>query len=139
MNLEARFEYLESIKFQAELNIASGFKTVLRFLSEHPEANELREAASANEIGDLVFKRASRLHRVVDFDSTYEHPHDTSLTVYLWVLYHNHVGLCVRLARQLQAEPNNMFWALHMAEYVTGTEQGRHLQLVKEFLPTPES
>jgi hypothetical protein len=82
---EELFQGIESDRFAALVNVASNLKTFLRALDAQPEVRQPAAAMGSAEV------RSSVLGRVIELteratDPNYEHPGDSALAAYLWLL-----------------------------------------------------
>jgi hypothetical protein len=83
--LEDTFTNLESHRFSALVNVASNLKTFLRALAAQPEVQQLAETMQAAEARARVSERVSELI-AKDVDKDFEHPGDSALAPYVWLL-----------------------------------------------------
>src|SRR5258707_1298080 len=83
--LDALFKALESHEFSALLNVASNFKTVARILGSEKTVQELVERMREASVREAVYERLLSLAKDQGAED-YEHPWDSALTTYLWLL-----------------------------------------------------
>jgi hypothetical protein len=110
------FRTIESPEFSATVNLASGFKTVLRIIESEKPVQELAAAARDPAVSAAIADRISALageHR----EDGYEHRADAALAAYLWLLEREDTRLAMIAASKL-AEDRGFWWARKMAEFV---------------------
>jgi hypothetical protein len=94
-NLDDLFQTIESHEFSALVNLASSFKTFLGILSAESPMKELAQQMHRPEVRTAVGERALALVTDVG-EGGYEHPWDSALAAYLWLLADADAALATR-------------------------------------------
>jgi len=116
-SLKKAFDYIESLRFGAEMGIASGFGTVTSIMEENKFVLQLTGSSSQSLwIGDAIYSRIACLSSV-KIDVQYAHPHDHALTAYLWILYKTNKELSRRAASVILTS-DNLFWSRILARHI---------------------
>jgi hypothetical protein len=117
---EDLFRTIESLEFSATLNLASNFATFVNILAQEKPVMHLAEEMQHSEVRLAVRNRVLALANDLG-DERYEHPGDSALATYLWLLAgkdpllaHSTAGTIVELPR--------CWWARKMAEDVLSSE-----------------
>lgn len=118
MNATEAMERIEGHAFSAMLNLASDFPTFLRILISQPEVRELADEMKSERVTIDVFARISEL-AASPADEKYEHPADSALAAYLWLLSARDGDYAARAAETV-LECKQCWWARKMVEYVCG-------------------
>ena len=85
MNWQDALAHVESIEFDAKVNVVSGTKAFFRAVSNDPVVLELhRQAQDSGELREEVLGRIYDL-AVQGIDRRYENPNDTPLATLLWL------------------------------------------------------
>lgn len=114
--LDELFQAVESDRFSALVNLASSYKLFLRALTAQPEVGQLAQAMQTTEAKKAVCDRALILAGFPG-EAGREHPGDSALAAYLWLLHRADRGLAV-LAAERVAEVPGCWWAKKVAEEV---------------------
>lgn len=118
MNAAKAMERIEGHAFSATVNLASDFRTFLRILAAQPEVGALAEAMKSERVAGDVLARILQL-AAPPVDPGYEHPADSALAAYLWVLSsQNRDYSAIAVETVLGCE--QCWWSRRMAEYVRG-------------------
>jgi hypothetical protein len=81
-----RQTYLESVEFDAKMQVLSGFKTFYSALENNEVIAGLVQALAGSEaLQQQLFNRLVELSNV-EFDQNYAHPHDVPIAAYLYAL-----------------------------------------------------
>jgi hypothetical protein len=120
MNLNDYFDAVEGSAFDANINILSGFSTMLRALANDEIlqglVSELRESPAHKQ---LVFQRLLEL-LPQNPNPDYAHPHDVAVAAYLYVLNQADVELGHRAAEEILSTPK-LWWARRLARHILET------------------
>ena len=116
MNATEAIERIEGHAFSARVNLASDFPTFLRILTTQPEVRALADEMKSERATLDVFARASEL-AASPIEEGYEHPADSALAAYLWLLSARN-GDCSARAVETVLECKQCWWARKMAEHV---------------------
>ena len=116
MNATEAMERIEGHAFSALVNLASDFPTFLRILTSQPEVQALAEEMKCERAMLDVLARIGEL-AAAPVDGEYEHPADSALAAYLWLLSAKHGHYSARAADAVQ-ECKQCWWARKMAEHV---------------------
>jgi hypothetical protein len=119
--LEDFFTALESHEFSAIVNLASDFQTFVDILAAEKPVQDLAVEVRSPEARSAVCERALTLAKDQG-DGEHEHPWDSALAVYLWLLADKDASLARKLAATI-AEAPRCWWARMMAERILSTEQ----------------
>jgi hypothetical protein len=114
--LDELLQAVESDRFSALVNLASSYKLFVRALSAQPEVGQLAQVMQATEAKKAVADRALTLVGVAA-EAGREHPGDSALAAYLWLLNRADRGLAI-LAAERVAEVPGCWWARKVAEEV---------------------
>ena len=119
--LEQLFRVIESHEFSAAANVASNFKTFIRALRSDSTVEQLgallRDAPARVKVCDRALALADDTG-----EEGYEHPWDTALATYLWLLAGQDAALASVAAAKIVAAPR-CWWAKKMAEVVLSPGQ----------------
>ncbi|MBD1856455.1 MULTISPECIES: hypothetical protein [Leptolyngbya] len=86
MKFDEVLRSLETTEFAAQANLASGYKTFIRFAYEHEAVTELlRKLSKSSRQRHLVLARIRHLAKK-DFDLNYRNPWDVALATYMQTL-----------------------------------------------------
>lgn len=85
MDISILFETVESLQFEVEMNIASGFDTFRKIVRSRKEFLQLRDMAESQEGANYLFSRITELCKE-ESDPNFEDTFDVALAVYLMVL-----------------------------------------------------
>lgn len=114
--LEELFQVVESDRFSALVNLASSYKLFLRALAAQPEVGQLAQAMQTGETRKAVCDRALALAEAAG-ESGREHPADSALAAYLWLLSRADRPLAAAAAARVAKVPG-CWWARKLAEEV---------------------
>jgi hypothetical protein len=121
MNVTEAMERIEGHTFSALVNLASDFPTFLRILTSQPEVQALAEEMKCERVMIDVFARIGEL-AAAPVEGEYEHPADSALAAYLWLLSAKDGDYSARAVNMVQ-ECNQCWWARKMAEHVRGQKK----------------
>jgi hypothetical protein len=115
--LPSAFAYIESVKFDVMLGVASGFATIQEGLREDETIQHLLKVSTKDiSTSEKIYSRIHDLSSA-EINSVYAHPHDIPLVAYLWVLSKTNNEIAEEAAQQiLTAE--NLFWAKMLARHI---------------------
>lgn len=119
--LDELFQALESDRFSALVNLASSYKLLLRALAAQPEVGLLGQAMQTAEAKKAVCDRAVALAGAAG-EPGREHPGDSALAAYLWVLNRADRPLAAVAAERVAKVPG-CWWARKVAEEVLSRAQ----------------
>jgi hypothetical protein len=126
MNANEAMEKIEGHAFSATVNLASDFPTFLRILTSQPEVQALTAEMNSERVKLDVFARIVEL-TASPFEEQYEHPADSALAAYLWLLSAKD-GDCSARAVETVLECKQCWWARKMAEHVRGQKAPKSCQ-----------
>jgi hypothetical protein len=118
MTTAEAMQKIEGARFSAITNLASDFKTFLRILADQPEVKSLAEAGAHEDVSRQVFERILELAGA-PVDGEYEHPADTALAAYRWLLSSEDSHLSASAAEKVLG-CKQCWWSSRMAEHVLG-------------------
>lgn len=121
MNAREAMERIEGQAISATVNLASDFPTFLRILNSQPEVRALADEMKPERVAIDVFARIGELI-ASPADEKYEHPADSALAAYLWLLSARNGDYSARAA-DTALECKQCWWARKMAEYVRSQEK----------------
>jgi hypothetical protein len=86
MNWEQAIEEVESIEFDAQVNVASSTRGFFKAAARHSAVAQLLSCLS--ESGESAEELLGRIYQFSQFavDPRYRHPKDTALAIFLWVM-----------------------------------------------------
>lgn len=129
MNLHDLIEYIESIRFDVELSLASGFSVVQMILEEHETLRALVNVLRDNpQDAQRILNRIEKLLSD-NPEPEFAHPHDSALTGYLYALNQVNSDLA-QMAIEKILQTSNLWWARRLAEHI----QIEHAQDLEESL-----
>ncbi|MGH7173458.1 MAG: hypothetical protein ACRELG_24515 [Gemmataceae bacterium] len=116
MNATEAMERIEGHAFAALVNLASDLPTFLRILTSQPEVRALADEMKSERVTLDVFTRVVDL-AASPAEEEYEHPADSALAAYLWLLSARNGDYSARAAETvLECKP--CWWAQKMADHV---------------------
>jgi len=121
MNATEAMERIEGHAFSAMVNLASDFPTFLRILTSQPEIGALSDEMKSEQATLDVFARVGEL-AASPTEEEYEHPADSALAAYLWLLSTRNGDYSARAAKTV-LECKQCWWARKMAEHVQGQKK----------------
>ena len=121
MNATEAMERIEGHAFSALVNLASDFPTFLRILTSQPEVQALAEEMKSDRVTIDVFSRVSEV-ATSPVEEGYEHPADSALAAYLWLLSTREGDYSTKAAETV-LECKQCWWARKMAEHVQGQKK----------------
>lgn len=121
MNATEARERIEGHAFSAMVNLASDFPTFLRILSSQPEVRALADEMRSERVTLDIFARVGEL-AASSAEGEYEHPADSALAAYLWLLSAGNGDFSARAAETV-LECKQCWWARKMAEHLRGQEK----------------
>jgi hypothetical protein len=122
-NTDELFRTIETPEFSAMVNLASGFKTVLGIIESEKPVQELAGAARDPAVRGAIAERISALAAEQRQDG-HEHPADSALAAYLWLLHREDARLAAAAASKL-VERAGFWWARKVAELVLANDRSR--------------
>lgn len=126
MNVAEAMERIEGQAFSAMVNLASDFSTFLCILTSQPELRVLADEMKSEPVMLDIFARLGEL-AAKPVEEGYEHPADSALAAYLWLLSTANGDYSARAADTL-LECKQCWWARKMAEYVRGQKKAEECQ-----------
>ncbi len=113
---------IESHEFSARVNVASSDTVFARALAAERAVQDLLRASQGNdEHAKEILARIWKLSSLV-VDSKFEHPFDSALAAYLWVLSWTHPQLA-SVAASAVLEAANCWWARRVAERLAEAQE----------------
>jgi hypothetical protein len=120
MKLDNLFNTIESSEFDANINILSGFSTMLRALENDDVLMQLVvELSESSDNKRRVFERLLKL-LPENPHPEYAHPHDVAVAAYLYVLNQADVELGHLAAEKVVNTPT-LWWARRLAKHILET------------------
>jgi len=114
MSLQNLLTEMESVKFQAEMEVFSSFGTFYSALQNNPLVQELISSIKASsELPREVFKRFLTILRNNPYPG-YAHPDDVTLAAYLYVLDQVRLELA-RVAVEQASSSQDTWWTKQLA------------------------
>ena len=87
MNWQEALEEIQSVEFDANLNVVSGTNSFFRAVAQEPAVIEAyQELRNSGELREEILGRIYDL-AVQEIDPRYANPNDTPLAVFLWLTY----------------------------------------------------
>ena len=126
MNAVEAMERIEGHAFSALVNLASDLPTFLRILTSQPEVQALADEMKSDQVTLNVFARVVEL-AASPTEEEYEHPADSALAAYLWLLGARNGNYSER-ATETVLECKQCWWARKMAEQVGGQKKPEKYQ-----------
>lgn len=121
MNFEEATREVESLEFDARLNIASGLRLFLQIAQEEQAVSFLlSELKDREKLQALVSRVLELSHR--EIDSRYENPWDTPLAVYVWLISMKDFTLA-RIAAGAASLAPQCWWATKVSSEVLSSIQ----------------
>jgi hypothetical protein len=114
MNVEEAFEEIEGVEFGAAVGVASSLKVFLGIVASCSAVKTLLEAVRQPGVPDVVPRRITTL-LAKEPENGYEHPDDTALAAYLWVLGEQRPD-CAEIAACEIHNGLRLHWARMLAE-----------------------
>jgi hypothetical protein len=116
MNSEEAMGAIESPQFCAYVNIASDFRTFMRVMPTRPGVKDLLAAMASPEILGQVFEKVLTLAEM-QAEEGYEHPADSPMAAYLWLLSMKDHNLA-EIAAEIVLGCERCWWARKVAESI---------------------
>jgi hypothetical protein len=126
MNATEAMERIEGHAFSAMVNLASDVSTFLRILTSQPEVRALADEMKSERVTLDVFTRVGEL-AASPVEEGYEHPADSALAAYLWLLSARDDDYSARAAETV-LECKQCWWARKVVEYVRGQKRPKKHQ-----------
>jgi hypothetical protein len=114
--LEDLFQTIESHEFSATVNLASNFRTFLHILGSEQPVQSLARQLDDPAAREAVYSRVFALLKDQG-EEAYEHPWDSALAAYLWLLAEHDRDLAKAAAAKVLEAPR-CWWARKMAEQI---------------------
>lgn len=121
-SLHELINIIESVNFDANMSVFSGFNSFHRALAGNQTIQELREVLIdfPNTVEELYDHFITLIQQ--DTQSQYEHPHDIAISSYLFALStSSNNGVALEAAKEIMLIPN-LIWAKRLAEIVIANE-----------------
>ena len=125
MKATQAIERIEGHAFSAMVNVASDFPTFLRILTSQPEVRPLADEMKSEGVTLDVFARVGELAASPTTEE-YEHPADSALAAYLWLLSARNGDYTAR-ATETVLECNRCWRARKMAEHISGRNRSESI------------
>ncbi len=120
MNLNDLFNTIESSEFDANINILSGFNTMLRAMENDDVLKQLVvELSESSDNKRRIFQRLLEL-LPQNPNPEYAHPRDVALAAYLYVLHQVDRHLAHQAAERIRQIPG-LWWARRLAQHILET------------------
>ena len=114
--LEYYLRTVETIEFQVQFVVVSGFRLLLSIISDHLIVKGLlQELAHDREKAQLIYERIIQLLPKVSTDK--ESSYDGSIVVYLYCLSERDLSLAYRASLEI-LDTKGLFWSRRMARAV---------------------
>lgn len=127
-NLQAYFDDIESVRFSAYMNAASGLSVLRRgFADDETLASLIQEMQTSPHTQSAIFDRINTLLSK-NPDLNLLHPHDVVIAAYLYVLNQASSDYTQQAIDQIVDTPN-LFWAYRLADHIQNPPEQ----------PTPEN
>jgi hypothetical protein len=126
MNANEAMGRIEGHAFSAMVNLASDFPTFLRILASQPEMRALADEMKSECVARDLLARIVEL-AAAPAEEEYEHPADSALAAYLWLLSARDGDYSAR-ATETILECKQCWWARKMAEHVRGLKKPEKYQ-----------
>jgi hypothetical protein len=120
--IEDLFKVIESHEFAAIMNLASDLKTFVRALGADASVQALAREMSVAGARAAVHDRILALVKDVG-EEGYEHPWDSALAAYLWLLAERDAAQAKASALRISETPQ-CWWAAKVAEKIIATDKG---------------
>lgn len=137
MNATEAMERIEGHAFSATVNLAGDFPTFLRILASQPEVRALSDEMNSECATLDVFARVGEL-AASPAEEGYEHPADSSLAAYLWLLGARNGDYSAR-AVETVLECKQCWWARKMAEYVRSQNKPENFRKLYRSINAPDT
>ncbi|MBI1278595.1 MAG: hypothetical protein GC179_10760 [Anaerolineaceae bacterium] len=121
-SLHELINIIESVNFDANMSVFSGFNSFHRALVGNQTIQELREVLTdfPNAAEELYDHFISLIQQ--DTQSQYEHPHDIAISSYLFALStSSNNGMALEAAKEITLIPN-LIWAKRLAEIILANQ-----------------
>ncbi|MFH0989119.1 MAG: hypothetical protein V1799_03785 [bacterium] len=115
MNLKESIIIIESHEFSARLRVASDFLTFIKGAQTEECVQYLSLQLKDNRIQRYIFSRFLNLSQQ-SIDLRYEHPFDTPLTIYLWLMNDNNQEYVKIMAETILNTPN-CWWSKKLSAH----------------------
>jgi hypothetical protein len=135
--VEALFSAIESQEFAAVANLASDLKTFVRILRSEKAVGELAAQMGDISVAAAVAQRMAALALDAG-DDAQEHPWDSALAAYLWLLAGSDPTRAKAAAGQLAAAPR-CWWAAKLAEQVLSADHDKMPAATPSPVPAPQA
>lgn len=117
MSLPDLMDKIESVEFDAAMNVFSGLQSFLMALHEEAAIQEMISVLLSSATNrQTVFNRLRTLLGEND-EPQYAHPHDVALSGYLYVLQQTDLELAAKAAKQM-AKRNDLSWSQRLAQTI---------------------
>jgi len=111
---------VESIEFDAQMSVFSGFRSFLKTLGEDKTVKELQHrAAQSHDEDTVILNRLTALLEKVA-DPQYAHPMDVTIAAYLYALSSSKEFSGLASEKVLQIA--NLMWAKQLAETILANQ-----------------
>ena len=121
-------EYFESLNFDAQINVVSGFNSFLKVLDNSP-VFQLFLVELHNPFG--ITWTLARIHRLAgaSYDPKYQHPQDTSLAVYIYGLCKINPAYAILIKNALEPHEKDLYYSIKILEAVY-KEMNYHREII---------
>ena len=116
MSLDKYFEVIESLEFQVQFSILSGFRSVRESMSEDPILKSLiLNMVENSQTSIAVFERIEHILRKVETGA--DMPYDESVAAYLYSLSRVDLAIAVEASDRILST-GGLWWSVQLALYV---------------------
>ena len=119
---EDLFKPIESHEFAAVVNLASDLRTFIRAIGSDPSVQALAGELSVGGVRTAVYDRILALVNDMG-EEGYEHPWDSALAAYLWLLANKDAARAKAAALRISEAPQ-CWWAAKVAKEIPATDKG---------------
>ena len=110
--MKKELQHLESFEFDATLNIASSLKVAVSVLEQDENVQKLINETDSFLQAEIAL---TLLEVLKDNDVNFQHPHDSRMAAYLYILSQTNRALAIVCAIQIY-QGLNCFWSRKFAE-----------------------
>ncbi len=116
MSLDKYFSVIETIEFQVQYSVLSGFRSVLDGMSEDKTLGQLcAELQRSPESGQAVLHRIKKLLQEYDVDG--DMPIDESVAAYLYCLWRADPATAIE-ASKIVLDAGGQWWSVQLAMHI---------------------
>lgn len=106
-------KYLETLEFNAKLNIASSLRVAVNVLEQDENVQVLIKEADSYLQAEIALTLLQCLDAKIELDQ--EHPHDSSMAAYLYILSKTNLGMAILCAIHVK-QGRSCFWSKKFAD-----------------------